>query len=117
MKGTRQTKSVPAINGNRRSMSHTAGADCASQPMREKYWIELMPEERIERMRSIVKQLGEQLDAVRRVQDRTERVAHMHQHAKDGTVLVAACRNRNQCCDEEGSLGRAKGQHPNEVYF
>jgi len=67
-------------------MSETIG--CVS---REKYWKELTTDaEKIERLRSVLHRIESRLDRVASQSNTAHSVAHRHQHAANGAVLIAA---------------------------
>lgn len=89
-------------------------------PMREKYWSELGIEEKVERMRSIVRRQGDQLDRIETEFHSLRRQFANHEHNAKSEVVLPI---------DPGSKGgfgysateapsRLRGsQDPNEVYF
>ena len=86
-----------------------------SMPMREKYWDELNPKEKIERMRNIIHRLQKQLENA----NQTIRLLERHSHNKEGeTVVVSRLSNRGNGEEiTQGYLGQRKPMNPDEVYF
>jgi len=59
---------------------------------REKYWSELSIEEKIERMRSVIKGADDSIRSIRSTLDRLEQ----HSHRDDGTIVVPFHDGRTQ---------------------
>jgi hypothetical protein len=77
--------------------AESRGGDATQMPMREKFWGELNIEPKLERMRTVVKSLRDEVEILRQVQDqmRTQfqlltRELTQHRHAVDdgGRVML-----------------------------
>lgn len=84
----------------------------------EKYWGELTPEEKIERMREHVKYAAATIEQLREIVDRLTAVFPQHQHGQSGEVLIRALDAGSAVQQAIGyGLERMAKSRGEEVYF
>lgn len=91
----------------------TAMAQLSKMASREKYWSELTADEKIERMRQILKRATSEGNLNHRRLETLEDVFWGHSHDSEGNP-VARVRIPNR---GHGEIGRDKPGNPDEIYF
>jgi hypothetical protein len=89
------------------------------EPSREKYWSELTSDERVERLRQVIKSLQYRHDYTNEDMIKMQNHFYKHQHDAKGALIAPLTQY-------DGGLGGSlmgqvgvptKGGNPNEVYF
>ena len=82
---------------------------------REKYWKELKADEKVERMRTVVKRLEERIENLKQ----SEALLMRHSHTEDGSVVVVNHLGNRYGGEEVSNYphNNRPGMNPDEVYF
>lgn len=77
-------------------------------PQREKYWSELDSEQRIERLRTVVKRLTSQLDDARKTIAKLKEHSERHEHSPNNGLPVVPVKPENDWQNESDSPRRVE---------